>query len=164
MASTYEKIATNTLGSAAASVTFSSISGSYTDIILITSAKTTSGSADGSIVCTVNGDTASNYSATSLYGTTSSALSFRSTTQSKMYFARWSNNQYVAGKTQFNNYSNTTTYKTVLSQGGNTDNYVFNWVNSWRSTSAITSMELKVDDASNFATGSTFTLYGILKA
>ena len=37
---TYEPIATNTLGSAAASVTFSGISGSYTDLILITSTNT----------------------------------------------------------------------------------------------------------------------------
>ena len=35
MASTYEKIATTTLGSATASYTFSSISGTYTDLILI---------------------------------------------------------------------------------------------------------------------------------
>ena len=81
-----------------------------------------------------------------------------------MYFGRWSNNQYTATKTQFQNYSNSTTYKTVLSQGGNSDNYVFEWINLWRSTAAITSMELKVDDASNFASGSTFTLYGIAAA
>jgi hypothetical protein len=35
MAITYEPIATTTLGSAAASVTFSSISGSYTDLVLV---------------------------------------------------------------------------------------------------------------------------------
>ena len=34
MTATYEKIATTTLGSAATSVTFSSISGSYTDLVL----------------------------------------------------------------------------------------------------------------------------------
>jgi hypothetical protein len=161
--STYTPIATTTLGSAQASITFNSFSG-YTDLILITSTKTSSGSADGAIVCTVNADATSNYSHTALYGTGSSALSFRSSNLTKMYFGRWSNNQYTTTKTQFNNYSNSTTYKTVLSQGGNTDNYIFEWVNLWRSTSAITSMELKVDDGSNFAIGSTFTLYGIAAA
>ena len=37
MAITYEPIATNTLGSAAASVTFSSISGTYTDLVVVVS-------------------------------------------------------------------------------------------------------------------------------
>ena len=163
MTATYEKIATTTLGSNTATITFSSISGSYTDIVLITSTKTTSASADGAITCTVNGDTGSNYSHTALYGTGSSALSFRSSNLTKLYFGRWSNSQYTTTKTQFQNYSNTTTYKTVLSQGGNTTDYIFEWANLWRNTSAISSMELKVDDASSFATGSTFTLYGILK-
>jgi hypothetical protein len=35
MASTYEPIATTTLGTATASVTFSSISGAYTDLVLV---------------------------------------------------------------------------------------------------------------------------------
>ena len=43
MAITYEPIATTTLGSAAASVTFSSISGSYTDLVLIVVPKATTG-------------------------------------------------------------------------------------------------------------------------
>jgi hypothetical protein len=159
--STNTPIATQTLTAAAASVTFSSIPQGYTDLILITSTKTSSGSADGAIVCTVNADAGSNYSSTALYGTGSSALSFRSSNQTKMYFGRWSNTQYTATKTQFQNYSNGTTYKTVLSQGGNTTDYIFEWVNTWRSTSAITSMELKVDDGSNFAIGSTFSIYGI---
>jgi len=159
--STYTPIATQTLGSAAASVTFSSIPQGYTDLILITSIKTTSAAADGAITCTVNGDTGSNYSHTALYGTGSSALSFRSPNMTKLFFGRWGNAQYAVTKTQFQNYSNSTTYKTVLSQGGNTTDYIFEWVNTWRSTSAITSMELKVDDASNFALGSTFSIYGI---
>jgi hypothetical protein len=35
MAKTYEPIATTTLGTAAATVTFSSISGTYTDLVLV---------------------------------------------------------------------------------------------------------------------------------
>ena len=159
--STYTPIATQTLGSAAASVIFSSIPQGYTDLILLTSTKTSSSAADGAITCTVNGDTGSNYSHTALYGTGSTAETFRSANLTKLYFGRWGNAQYTITKTQFNNYSNNTRYKTVLSQGGNTTDYIFNWVNLWRNTSAITSMELRVDDATNFAAGSTFTIYGI---
>jgi hypothetical protein len=35
MTATYEKIATTTLGSAQADITFSSISGAYTDLVII---------------------------------------------------------------------------------------------------------------------------------
>jgi hypothetical protein len=39
---TYTPLATQTLGSAAASVTFSSISGAYTDLVLVLNIKSTS--------------------------------------------------------------------------------------------------------------------------
>ena len=62
MAITYEPIATTTLGSATASVTFSSL-GSYTDIVLVCSVQSAS-SGDARINIRFNGDTASNYSGT----------------------------------------------------------------------------------------------------
>ena len=77
MASTYQPIATNTLGSAAASVTFSSISGAYTDLVLIMNAGSSTTNADVDI--NVNGDTGANYSRTILYGTGSTAGSTRYT-------------------------------------------------------------------------------------
>jgi hypothetical protein len=40
---TYEAIATQTLGSAAASVTFSSIPGTYTDLVLVVAGTLTTG-------------------------------------------------------------------------------------------------------------------------
>jgi hypothetical protein len=67
MAATYEPIETQTLGSAAASVTFSSITGSYTDLILVSSISTTH-TATTSLVIQLNGDTATNYSNTRLLG------------------------------------------------------------------------------------------------
>ena len=57
---TYVAIATNTLSSAAASVTFSSISGAYTDLVLVTNATLASGGA-ANLWCRFNGDGAANY-------------------------------------------------------------------------------------------------------
>ena len=64
---------------------------------------------------------------------------------------------------QFMNYSNTTTNKTVLSRANNAATGTDAIVNLWRSTAAITSIYVYVPSG-NFATGSTFTLYGILAA
>jgi hypothetical protein len=53
---TYEAIATQTLGSAAASVTFSSIPGTYTDLVLVVAMEhVTTGTEN--IVMQFNGDT-----------------------------------------------------------------------------------------------------------
>ena len=63
------------------------------------------------------------------------------------------------------NYSNSTTYKTVISRGGNAATWVTTNVGLWRNTAAITSVKVFASDASsNMNSGSTFTLYGIAAA
>jgi hypothetical protein len=62
------------------------------------------------------------------------------------------------------NYANTTTYKTSISRGNNSANRVRAYVALWRNTAAITSIQIITNGAINFATGSTFTLYGIASA
>lgn len=66
---------------------------------------------------------------------------------------------------QINNYSNSTTYKTAFMRTNTASTYgtVFAIVGLWRSTAAITSITL-TPDAGSFATGSTFSLYGIAAA
>jgi hypothetical protein len=70
-----------------------------------------------------------------------------------------------AGVANIQNYSNATTYKTVVSRGGaaNTGMIVIAYVGLWRSTAAITTITL-FSDTGNLATGSTFSLYGITAA
>jgi hypothetical protein len=161
MTSTYEKIATTTLGSASATVTFTSITGTYTDLVLITNSAT--GSNDIDMYIQVNSDTASNYSWTRLLGTGSSALSSRGSSSNLGYRVGNMSGSNVGENNvivQFQNYSNTTTFKTVLTRGNNPANLVDAFVGLWRSTSAITSMDIKTQSGT-FSTGSTFTLYGI---
>jgi len=166
MASTYEKIATTTLGSAAADVTFSSISGAYTDLVLICSILGTSG-VTSNVVTRVNGDTGSNYSSTYLYGTGSTAASGRQTNSTHIFIAQLNGyavtNQPMPIIVNFQNYSNTNTYKTILSRGNSAGTDVMTDVGLWRSTSAINSITVKFD-VGNLQSGSTATLYGILKA
>lgn len=156
--STYTPIATTTLGSAQASVTFSSIAGTYTDLVLISDSILVSGTGAGRI--RYNSDSGNNYSDTYLYGDGSTAASGRDSnlTSIDYNFIGTSRSTSVC---HIQNYSNTTTYKTLVSRG-NGGGITIAYVGLWRSTAAITSIE--VIGASNFASGSTFTLYGIAAA
>jgi len=166
MPATYESIATTTLGTAAASVTFSTISGSYTDLVLVTSTKMAT--ADKSLALQFNGDTGTNYSITNLYGSGTAGGSFRLSTQSNMLLDNYGYIDTVNFKStiiSIQNYSNNTTYKTVLSRANNASTGVDAIVGLWRNTAAITSITLITQQGgSNFVTGSTFTLYGIKAA
>jgi len=165
---TYEPIATTTLGSAQASVTFSSL-GSYTDLVLIVQAKSSNSTDDPQLY--FNSDTGSNYSLTFLQGNGSSASSSRySNTSGGFYCGRPGYTSAGFTTTIFNimNYSNSTTYKTVLLRSNANDNTVnYNAAEAavalWRSTAAITSFTID-GGTGNIASGSTFTLYGITAA
>jgi hypothetical protein len=171
MAITYEPISTTTLGSAAASVTFSSISGSYTDLVLVTSALSPGGGNNSrGYRFELNSDTGTNYSQTWLSNSTTTPTSSRETSQTRGRIGGISEtaSDVTTVVTTFLNYSNTTTYKTVLSRSSNLntngDTNVFAGVSLWRSTSAITAIKLTMSDNSSFITGSSFSLYGIKAA
>ena len=160
---TYDSIATTTLGSAAADITFSSISG-YTDLVLVVNGTPeTAGSYN--LDMRFNGDTGSNYSRTVLSGDGSAASSSRNSTQTKIVITNEGNLTTTSNNQIINilNYSNSTTYKTVLARGNRANTGVDATVGLWRSTSAITSIVIFLT-GSNLATGTTATLYGITKA
>jgi len=156
---TYEPIATQTLGSDAASVTFSSIPSTYTDLVLVSDYRLNTG--DNFLILRFNSDTGSNYSFTNLYGEGTAAASDRSSNQTSArigFYGSAQSNSIVS----IMNYSNATTYKTAVSRD-NTNTYVVSRVNLWRSTSAINSIVITTASP-NITSGSTFTLYGIKAA
>jgi hypothetical protein len=155
--STYTPIATTTLGSAQASVTFSSL-GSYTDLIVVlTPMRVTS---DTNTIFRFNGDSGNNYSATAMYGDGSSAASYRLTSYAFLSSGYTTANQQTQ-VVQIMNYGNTTTHKTALVRQSNTGSAAQAIVGRWANTAAITSIVFSLENGTNFATGSTFTLYGI---
>ena len=164
----YDSIATVTLSSPAASVTFSSIPATYTDLILITSALSPGGGNNSrGYRFELNADTGTNYSQTWLANSTTTAVSSREATQTRGRIGSISETASDMSSiiTNFLDYSNTTTYKTVLSRSSNAntngDINVFSGVSLWRSTSAINAIKLTMSDNSSFITGSSFKLYGI---
>jgi hypothetical protein len=162
--STYTKIASTTLGSATATVTFSSITGIYTDLVIVMNAGATALS-DAKI--NFNSDTATNYSNTYLWGAVSpSEGSARSTSQTFMYAVYYANFDTTIQNTQIiniMNYSNSTTNKSVLIRGAKGGTATDAIVGLWRNTAAITRIDIG-SIGSTFLTGSTFNLYGIAAA
>jgi hypothetical protein len=163
MPATYEKIATTTLGSAQGTITFSSIPSTYTDLRLVMTFTTTAGEL---IKAQYNGDTATNYSVTSLYGDGSTAGSFRVTSINYVYVTNGSDTTVPHFATlDIFSYAGSTN-KTSLgtqSRDNNGSGTVGQFVHLWGSTSAINSIAL-FPNSGNFKTGTTATLYGILKA
>jgi len=165
MPATYEPISTQTLGSAVATVTFSTIPATYTDLVLVYEAGNSGNIYDGTFA-RFNSDTGSNYSWTYLLGNGSSAISGRESSVTRTG-AGASGASRGMSIIQLMNYANTTTYKTILTRRSVVDaagNSMGAEVGLWRSTAAISSVELTVQSGTNFDVGSTFTLYGIKAA
>jgi hypothetical protein len=167
MPNTYVALATQTLGTAASSVTFSSIPSGYTDLVLVSNVTGIGNISAGAISIRFNSDTATNYSATYLIGDGSSATSGRSSNDTRMIVAsptlNLGNNPFV-NIIQIQNYSNTTTFKTVLSRSNIAATQVAAIVGLYRSTSAITSITYESYNSQTMSIGSTFSLYGIANA
>jgi hypothetical protein len=166
MASTYEKVQSTTLSSTQSSITFSSISGAYTDLVLVMNpiSNTTSGSY---AYLRFNSDSTTTYSRVMMGGTGTAAQSDKSNNSSEGYFIygnQVTTNASFNAIIDINNYSDTTTYKTFLSRTNTTNDWgVEALLGLWRSNSAITSITIYCG-SNSFVSGSTFTLYGILAA
>jgi hypothetical protein len=166
---TYQLIETKTLGTAAAAIEFTSIPGTYTDLKLVISHRSTGtyGAQTSYLNTAINGVTTDRtyrilegYSGSTTasssstgprtgytIGTTATADTFAST---EIYFPNYSSSSYksfsVDGVTETNS--------------ANADQHIVACL--WSSTAAITSLSLTVDSG-NLVAGSIASLYGITK-
>ena len=163
---TYVALATQTLGTAAASVTFSPIPAGYTDLVVVMGSLGMN-SAGSAAKLRFNGDTANNYSNTLMYGNGSAAGSFRESNASNIRIyggavgpvANANNDNTII---HIQNYSNTTTNKTVLVRSNIPASETIAIVGMWRSTTAITSLNIASYNGTDlFTVGTTFSIYGI---
>ena len=168
---TYTQIASTTLGAQSATVVFSSIPSTYTDLILIM--QPSANIDDENIGLRFNGDTGSNYSYTRI-GANNTAGTYSSSRQSN--FTRINTTEATGTSTTLGNliviahimnYANSTTYKTALArsgQQGGTYNGVELFAGLWRNTAAINSVTVMQGSTRVFQPGSTFNLYGVTAA
>lgn len=164
--STMIPIATNTLASSSTSVTFSNIPNSYTDLILVMYAQRVSGNPSAEML--FNSDTGANYSFTNLLGNGTTATGYRGTASSIInlsYFTTSGSPNYSPFFTHIMSYSNTTTYKTIISKAGDAGSGIQITSGLWLSTSAINSITLRLASGTvGYGVGSVFTIYGIKAA
>ena len=168
MPATYQPISTTTLSSAVNTVTISSITQTYTDLVLVVSNVRDSAGGSSVVAFRYNGDTGSKYSTTYMGASGAGGLfsSYRTSDT-----GIWLGGMYsVRGmfKLDIINYSNTTTYKTSLSRQsfvGTAYEPTGMYCGTWRSTSAISSITVySIDISPLFDTGTVISLYGIKSA
>jgi hypothetical protein len=158
-ARTYEPIATQTASGSTTSISFTSIPSTYTDLIVVIGVLGSAADFD----LRINNDSGSNYSITRLYGDGSSAASGRASNQTAIQITIGGANPGVQ-ILQFNNYSNTTTNKTMLQRLNIPGGYAGAAVGLYRSTSAINRLDFIAQSGNNIQANSTYTLYGITAA
>ena len=168
MPATYTLIASNTLSSSAASVTFSAIPATYTDLVLRWSARNTSSGENAQI--RFNADSATNYSRTNLYGDGSAANSIRGTSESYFYFgfsidaSTRTANTFASAELYIPNYTVSANkpisgFSTLETNSATCDTPAV-IAALWRNTATITSIDIS-PVTNSFASGSSFFLYGI---
>jgi hypothetical protein len=164
-------IESKTLATAAASIEFTSIPQTYTDLVLVASLRNAGGN---EVFVRFNGDTGGNYSWRRLQGTGAAALSDSQASyggyNAFFYFTYASTensdtaNTFGNGQLYIPNYTGSTT-KSVSSDAVNENNATTArqaiTAGLWNNTSAITS--IAITGNGNYAIGSTVSLYGILK-
>ncbi len=159
---TYTPLAEITLSSSAASVTFSSISQAYRDLVLVVAPSASSKVAN--VQFRFNSDAGSNYSFVLVKGngsTTSSGAS-NATTAGYLDFsdglpADFGNNFVV----NLLDYSATDKNKNFLSRWSMATDSVGAVAHRWASNSAVTTLNVFIS-GTTFTAGSTFALYGIV--
>ena len=166
MANTYTLISSNVLSSSAASVTFSAIPSTYTDLVVRFSARNSAAGTIGDCWVRFNAAT-TNYSDTEIYGTGSAAGSGRSASS-----WLWMGDITAAGNTA-NSFASSELYIPNYAGANNKVASAFTALETnataarinavaqlWSNTAAITSIGF-FPNTTNFDAGSSFYLYGI---
>jgi hypothetical protein len=168
MPNTYEPIATQTLGSAATSITFSSIPSTYTDLRVIFV-----GTGSGGVLypcIQLNSDTGNSYSITNLYGNGSSA---GSNLQSSVPYIALSNQDGATAtipmfiSLDIFSYAGSTNKVTLSTNNIDRSGAgaIERIVGLWQNTAAINSIKIYDGYATrSIGTGAIATLYGIKNA
>ena len=169
MANTYTLISSNVLGSAAASVTFSAIPSTYTDLVIRYSGRVNVASTNSVVLLTFNGTTTAsfvNIQGRGSSGTNTSITSGQSTMNIGLTNGNsTTSNTFSSAEVYFPNYAGSSV-KPLSSFAVTEDNNTLAFCDAratlQNQTTAINSITI-TGGAGDFMTGSSFYLYGISK-
>ena len=169
----FESIATVTGNGSSSTLTFSSIPSTYASLqIRAIGRDTNAGTAAGNFLMRFNSDSGANYSRHNLRGTGSAVAAGGATGATNInlnsfaWFSGTAANIFGAAIVDIHNYASTTQNKTVrallgVNDNGSSGNEQITLASAaWFNTAAVNTITL-VSDGTAFATGSTFSLYGI---
>jgi hypothetical protein len=155
---TYTPLATVTLGSSAASVTFSNIPATYRDLVVVFNYQTYSLSY---AEMRLNSDTGLNYSFVTMYANASTNSTANTYDRFYLSTPTIQSGTRVFGVSQLMDYSATDKHTTLLNRlnytNGSGVQVVEQQASRWANTSAVNTIQL----LGNFSTGATLALYGI---
>jgi hypothetical protein len=174
MPATYTLISSNVLTSSQASVTFSAIPATYTDLVLKYSARSDASSIYDFLQLRINGLSTTIYSDTVMYGNDGVSFSTRGTNVAQLYAPRFgvdgntaTSNTFSNGEIYIPSYTasqNKPIGMFAAQENNSTDAYIAAAAGLIRETGAITSIGLTLITGPNFLSGSSFYLYGISNA
>lgn len=160
MANDYVALANVTLGTAASSVTFSSISADYRDLVVVLVA---SGSTTLQARVRLNSDTGPNYNYIQLSGNGSSASGGNAIAQTSGFLsvvAQATTTARLQIVANIMDYATTDKHTTIISRADQAANGSEAFVNRWANTAAVTSVQV-LTSTGNWAIGTTVALYGV---
>lgn len=169
---TYEPIATTTVSTPVATITFSSIPATYTDLrVSMSLSDDDSEAGTGAPVFRFNNDTGTNYNQITLRGDGTSVTSQSAVNRSYIYALYWNNSPtsttifpfMTLDIMSYTGSTNKTVLITAADDRSGTGS-VERLVGIWRSTSAINELNILNDGGKKFETGSIVTIYGIKAA
>ena len=173
MANTYTLISSNTVGAGgASSVTFSAIPATYTDLVVLVSARSNAVDTEEWMKLEFNGSGGTAYSSRLTYGNGSAATSAAEAGVAAVTYGAMNNaanstsNQFTNCEIYIPNYTSSS-YKsfqsTIVEEQNATKAFNAMTAGLWANTSAITSLKLTPSTAGTLVQYSTFTLFGIKK-
>jgi hypothetical protein len=172
MATTYTLISSNVLTGSAASVTFSSIPATYTDLVVRASARSNFANTIELMLITINANSGSLYSMTAIYGSQTAVTTDRDSGTSLNFDPIGAANNtantfgnyelYIPSYLASQNKPVSTSAVTENNSAGN--NRAQANAGLFRSTAAITSLSFAPRYGTNLVSGSSFYLYGISNA
>lgn len=171
MANTYTLIEAKTLTTTTASITFSTIPATYTDLKIVMSVRVDQATAAGSLAITFN-SSSTGYYYKSVFGNGATVANDQASNYSKAYCGDYTgttatSNTFSNIEIYIPNYTNATTYKSFSCDSVSENNATTARANiiagSWQDTAAsITSLTIApFSGTGSFESGSTFYLYGI---